>query len=130
DTGEARVIIPRCLQLIYRVNTGAAFSSFTEHTWPLTIFSSIVAIGLLTWSLRLNGYEQILRWPLGLILGGAVGNLVDRYRIQHVIDFIDAHWNDVYHFPTFNVADSAISVGMALLIWISLTASNQEQAKI
>jgi len=127
NTGESIVWIPQYLQIIYRVNPGAAFSIFPDHPWVLTAFSSTVAVGLSIWSIRLRGEEMILRWPLGLILGGAVGNLVDRYRIGHVIDFIDAHWGDEgYHFPTFNVADSAICVGMGLLILLSFRASEQK----
>ncbi len=120
DTGHAFIILPRCFQIIYRVNTGAAFSVFTEYPGALTLFSTCVATGLLIWSLRLKDFERVLRWPLGLILGGAVGNLIDRYRIGHVVDFVDWHWDDRYHFPTFNVADSAI------LILISLFTPTRE----
>jgi signal peptidase II len=118
--GRVVVIVPRVLQFIYRTNTGAAWSMFSDRTGLLTIFATAVAIGLTIWSLRLRSAELVLRLPLSLILGGAVGNLIDRYRLGYVIDFIDAHWDAVYHFPTFNVADSAICVGMALLIWMNL----------
>lgn len=114
------VIIPRAFQFIYRTNTGAAFSIFQEHTMALTVFASFVAVGLAFWGWRLRPEEVMLRWPLALIFGGAVANLIDRYRLGHVTDFIDAHWDNVYHFPTFNVADSAICIGMGLLIWMSL----------
>lgn len=122
ELSEGRVIelVPRVLQLIYRTNTGAAWSMFRENPGLLTVFATGVAIGLAVWSLVLRPEERILRIPLAMILGGAVGNLVDRYRMGHVVDFIDAHWDDVYHFPTFNVADSAICIGMAVLIWMNL----------
>ncbi len=123
------VLIPRFLQFIRRTNTGAAFSIFTGHTIALALFSTVVATGLVVWSWRLHPEELILRWPLGLILGGAVGNLVDRYRLGRVVDFIDAHVDDRYHFATFNVADSAICVGMALLILISLIVPNRPNRK-
>lgn len=124
---EGRVveIIPRLLQLIHRTNTGAAWSMFADRPLVLTLFASCVALGLTVWSLRLKADELMLRIPLGMILGGALGNLIDRYRLGHVIDFIDAHWDDVYHFPTFNVADSAICIGMGLLILMNLRVSSE-----
>lgn len=122
------VLIPRVLQLIHRTNTGAAWSMFQDSPKILTIFATLVATGLGVWSLLLRPEERILRLPLAMILGGAVGNLVDRYRLGHVVDFIDAHWDDVYHFPTFNVADSAICVGMAILIWLNLRLTSETAA--
>jgi signal peptidase II len=119
------VLIPRVLQLIHRTNTGAAWSMFQDSPKILTIFATVVAGGLAVWSVLLRPEERILRLPLAMILGGAVGNLADRYRLGHVVDFIDAHWDDVYHFPTFNVADSAICIGMALLIWMNLRVSSE-----
>jgi len=127
NTHESIVWIPNYLQIIYRLNEGIAFSFFRGHPWIITAFSSTVALGVCIWSHRLKGGELILRWPLGLILGGAIGNLIDRYRIGQVIDFIDAHWGDEgYPFPTFNVADSAICIGMGLLILLSFRASEQK----
>ena len=130
-SGEPVVLIPRLLQFIYAENTGGAFSIFSRYPMALTIISTLVAMILIVWSLKLQTDEMMMRWPLGMILGGAIGNLIDRYRLQHVIDFIDAHWDDVYHFPTFNVADSSICIGMALLIWLSFfhNASPAAQTK-
>ena len=117
--GETITIIPSLLQLNYATNTGAAFSVFRDYPAVLTVLATAVAIALAVWSLRLQPAETNLRWPLGLILGGATGNLTDRYRLGHVVDFIDAHWFYGSHFPTFNVADSAICIGMGLLILLS-----------
>lgn len=124
------VIITNYLQLIYRTNTGAAFSIMDQYPYALSIFASLVALAIAFWAWKLRPEEYMLRWPLGMIFGGAVGNLIDRYRLGHVTDFIDAHWNNVHHFPTFNVADSAICVGMAILIWMSLweTSATPQQA--
>lgn len=124
-----QVLIPRLLQLTHRTNTGAAFSIFRDHPMVLTIFASAVALSLAVWGMMLKAEEAPLRWPLGLILGGAIGNLVDRYRVGQVTDFIDAHWNNVYHFPTFNVADSAICVGMGILIWMTLKSAPHPKAE-
>lgn len=126
ESGHSLVIVPGFLQIIYRVNTGAAFSIFQEHPEYLRIFATLVALGVAGWAWILKPEEKVLRWPLGMVFGGAIGNLIDRYRIGHVIDFIDAHWHESYHFPTFNVADSAICVGMGMLILLSLFAPNRQ----
>lgn len=112
---EPIVLIPDLFQFMFRINTGAAFSALTGKTGFLTIISIIISIGVVAWACSLKPGEQGLRLSLGLIFGGAVGNLIDRLRLGYVIDFIDAHWKDVYHYPTFNIADSAICVGIFLL---------------
>jgi signal peptidase II len=114
------VIIPNLLQFYHRTNTGAAFSMLNQYPYVLMVFASLVATLIALWAWKLRPEERPLRLPLGMIFGGAVGNLIDRYRLGHVTDFIDAHWNNVHHFPTFNVADSAICVGMGLMILMSL----------
>jgi signal peptidase II len=121
------VLIPRILNFRYAENRGAAWSMLQDHPVFLTVLSSVVATVLLIWALRLRKEEENLRWPLGLVLGGAIGNLIDRLLLGHVTDFIDVHWDEVYHFPTFNVGDSAICVGMGLLIWLSLTAPRPDE---
>ena len=81
----------------------------------------VVGIGLLYWLRRLNGRTQkLLSLSLSLILAGALGNLIDRLWSGQVVDFILAHWNDA-QFPAFNVADSAITVGAALMLLEAFT---------
>ena len=75
----------------------------------------MIATVFLVWMLRTQGHQRLFAWALSLILGGAVGNVVDRLMHGHVIDFLDFHWGP-RHFPAFNVADSAITVGAACLI--------------
>jgi len=82
---------------------------------------------LLVWLLRLVRAQWLLAMSLTLILGGAVGNLVDRVRLGHVVDFISVHYGGWY-FPTFNVADAAISVGAALLLLDTFLSSRGENA--
>jgi signal peptidase II len=110
-----RVLIPNFLDFRFVTNTGAAFSRLEGHTEMLTAVSIIISMVVIVWAWRLKPSEQGFRLSFGLILGGAIGNLIDRVRMGHVIDFIDAHWREVYHWPTFNLADSAICVGIALL---------------
>lgn len=124
--GPGVIVIPDFFHFTYRTNTGAAWSMFSDRTRALTVFATFVAVGLMIWGVRIRPEERLLRFPLALILGGAIGNLVDRWRLGHVTDFIDFHWQNSYHFPTFNVADSAICVGMGILIFMSLRSPEAE----
>ncbi|HZX40529.1 MAG TPA: signal peptidase II [Myxococcaceae bacterium] len=111
------------LMLRYAENPGAAFGLFRRlppaARGPLFHLVSIGAVVLITlYYLRLSGAKEE-RWAmvgLPLVLGGAIGNWVDRLARGFVIDFIEAHWKDVYTWPSFNVADSAIVVGVILLL--------------
>ena len=90
------------------------------------IISAIAIVAIIV--IYHKSYEnKLLRWALTLILGGAIGNLIDRVRLGFVIDFIDWHYLDVYHWPTFNVADVAISVGVGLLILDMIVNRDQGQ---
>ena len=109
------------LQLTY--NTGAAFSLLHDAGGWQRGFLSAVSIAIMiwlgVWIHRLTSEERRLLWPLALILGGAAGNLIDRLSTGAVTDFIVLHYRD-WHWPTFNVADAAISLGVIALIFLSL----------
>jgi signal peptidase II len=99
-------------------NTGAAFSFLAGASgWQRWFFVGLglVAAVLIVWMLRSHGGQRLFAWALALILGGALGNVIDRLLHGHVVDFIQVHYGGWY-FPAFNVADSAISVGAACLI--------------
>jgi signal peptidase II len=101
-------------------NVGAAFSFLASASgWQRWVFiglAAVVSIGIIVWLLRLpGGAHRLLSCGLALVLGGALGNVIDRIRLGHVIDFIHFHWNRAY-FPAFNVADSAITIGAACLL--------------
>ena len=99
-------------------NTGAAFSFLAgAGGWQRWFFVGLgtVAALFIVWMLRSHGGQRLFSWALALILGGAVGNVIDRLLHGYVVDFIQVHWHDAY-FPSFNVADSAITVGAGLLI--------------
>ena len=121
------------LDLTLTYNRGAAFSFLSEASgWQKWLFAGLavaVAAGILIWLRRLGGRRQrLLCLSLTLILGGALGNLIDRLRIGHVVDFILAHWHGVYFPWAFNVADSAITVGAALLLldaWLETRDSKE-----
>src|ERR1700722_19088308 len=106
-------------------NTGAAFSFLADEAgwqrWLFTVLAIVVSVVLALWLRRIPAQARVLATAVALILGGAIGNVIDRVRLGHVIDFIYAHW-DRHYFPAFNVADSAICVGAGLLLldtWLS-----------
>lgn len=107
------------LNLALAFNTGAAFSFLADAGgWQNLFFvgvAIVVSIIILTMSRRLGADEVQVAVGLMLVLGGAIGNVIDRVRLGYVVDFIDVYYKS-WHFPTFNVADSAITIGAILLI--------------
>ena len=100
-------------------NTGAAFSMLAGASgwqrWFFIGLAGVVSVMLIVWIWRIPRGEKLLPLALALILGGAIGNVIDRIWHGYVVDFIHAHWGEAY-FPAFNIADSAITIGAALLI--------------
>ncbi len=101
-------------------NSGAAFSFLAGASgwqrWFFVVIASLVAVLIIFWLARMRPFgHRILAAGLALVLGGAIGNVIDRVWHGWVVDFLSVHWGDAY-FPAFNVADSAITVGAALLI--------------
>lgn len=121
EMGEAHTVIPHVFRITHVLNTGAAFSAFAESANPETVrlaliafsVAAVVVVGVMLWrsaqTITLSGVA------LALILGGAIGNLYDRIRLHHVIDFLEVHIAH-YHWPDFNIADSAIVIGACLLL--------------
>ena len=99
-------------------NTGAAFSFLADaggwQRWLFTGFGSAAAL-FIVWQLRAHPGQQLFAFSLASILGGAVGNVIDRVWHGYVVDFLDFYWGS-YHFPAFNVADAAITVGAVCLV--------------
>jgi signal peptidase II len=115
-----RVHVLPVLDIILTYNTGAAFSFLAEASgwqrWLFVTLALAVSVTLIVWLRRLAAATQaIIACGLALIVGGALGNMIDRVRLGQVIDFVHAHWG-VHYFPAFNVADSAITVGAGLLL--------------
>ncbi len=100
-------------------NEGAAFSFLSQaggwQRWFFIILSSVISIALIFWLRQLKKDQQVLAAGIAFILGGAIGNLIDRSLFGHVIDFIQVYYQDLY-WPAFNLADSAITLGAGLLI--------------
>ncbi len=109
-------------------NYGAAFSFLDNaggwQRWFFTAVSLIVSIVLSVWLYRMRNEERWLSLSIALILGGAIGNLIDRVWYGYVVDFIQVYWNTSY-FPSFNIADAAISCGTVLLLILTLFEKNE-----
>ena len=116
--------------LTYVRNTGAAFSFLSEaggwQRWFFAILASIISIVLAVWLAKLKKHEILMAASLSLILGGAIGNLIDRVLYGYVIDFLDVYYQS-WHWPAFNVADSAISVGVILMLLESVGVGKTEE---
>lgn len=110
--------VTRYFNLVMVYNKGAAFSFLSDQPgWQRYFFTavSVIASLFILWMLRRNPTQRMFCWALALILGGAVGNLIDRIAYGHVIDFLDFHIGG-WHWPAFNVADSAITLGAILFV--------------
>jgi signal peptidase II len=112
-------IVPNWFDLTYTANPGAAFSLFASlPSWARTAFlcaTATLAAAIVLVLLTRGQNTRLTAWALALILGGALGNLVDRLRLGVVIDFIDVHYYS-YHYPIFNLADCAITIGVGLIL--------------
>ena len=124
------VEITSWFDLMLAHNTGAAFSFLASaggwQRWFLAGVALVVSIVVGVWLTRLKHSEQMLGIALGLVLGGGLGNLIDRVSLGYVVDFISWHYNDWY-WPAFNIADSAICVGAVLLVWDSFFGESSKQ---
>lgn len=109
-------------------NYGAAFSFLSDaggwQRWFFSVLASVVTVVLIVWLMRLSKDEQVTGAALGLIIGGAVGNLIDRIKLGYVVDFIDVYYK-TSHWPAFNLADSAITGGVILLLIDGLLLSRR-----
>lgn len=118
-TGERLPVIPGFFDLTLLFNRGAAFSFLAEASgWQRWFFIGVgtLAAVVILWLLARHGNQRLFAWALSLILGGAVGNVLDRLIRGEVVDFILLYY-ERWHWPAFNIADSAITIGAALLIF-------------
>ena len=119
DLHESITVIPNLFEIVHVRNTGAAFgigANTDSHFVPMLLNGGaiIVFIVVVIYALRTAVTDRMLQVALHLILGGAIGNLVDRFRFGYVVDFLDFYVRD-HHWPAFNIADSAICIGIGLL---------------
>ena len=120
--GESLAVLS-IFNLVLTHNTGAAFSFLSDaggmQRWLFSIIAIVASVWII-WLLRRHSAQTLFALALSLILGGALGNLIDRIAYGYVVDFLHFHWNEHY-FPAFNLADSAITCGAFLLILDSFT---------
>lgn len=128
--GDDVTVIPSFLNFIYAENTGVAFSQFNNGgefgRWILSALAALASLAVLYYFWRTPKTEDRVLGACALLFAGIVGNLTDRVRLGYVIDFIDVQFGS-WHYPTFNVADSAICIGAGLLI-LDLLFSNKKQS--
>jgi signal peptidase II len=127
---ESIPIVDGFVSIVHARNPGAAFSFLADApAWfrePFFIAITVTAIAVLFYVIgRLSVEDRLMRTALGGVLGGAVGNLIDRLRYGEVTDFIDVHWRS-HHWPAFNVADSSITIAVAAVVLNSLFFSRSE----
>lgn len=126
---DAALILYRPLELLpvlnltLHYNTGAAFSLLAGQDgwqrWFFTVLAIVVSAYLAWWIRELQPHQRWHATALALIMGGAIGNVIDRLVYGHVVDYIDVHYG-TWHYPAFNLADSAITVGVILLVGLTL----------
>ena len=124
---QSKVIIPNILFFDLAKNPGAAFSLFSEYPMILTGLAAILACVISVWIWNVAMTQKVTAFALGLVLGGAIGNLIDRIQYQQVTDFIRVHIAPLnWSWPTFNIADSGICIGMALLLLTTFFSGKKE----
>ena len=126
DPGESVQVIGDYLRLVHGQNNGAIFGLFKDSA-PLFGIVSVAVIGLIVAYHARSGRSVYLSITLGLLLGGAIGNLLDRFRLGYVVDFVDAGIGTL-RFYTFNVADAAISIAVVMLL-LRAFLTGKDQAK-
>jgi signal peptidase II len=124
--GESITLIENFFALTYVRNMGAAFGFLNNAPAVFRvpfflIVPLVVLFVILILFVKLKESEKLTAVALSLILSGAIGNLIDRVRYGFVIDFLDFHWKEIYHWPAFNVADSSIVIGVSMMFLLSLT---------
>ncbi|WKZ11592.1 MAG: signal peptidase II [Gammaproteobacteria bacterium] len=127
-----RIAVLPFLDIVRLHNTGAAFSLLAEasgwQNWLFTGVAALVSIGILWWLTRLpRRGKRVLALGLALLLGGAIGNLIDRVLYGYVVDFILLYYGE-WSYPAFNVADSAITVGVVLVLFDGLVLEKRSAA--
>lgn len=127
---ESIQVIANFFHITYVRNPGAAFGILADSSVRIPFFigvSTLASIGIIWYLRKIDATDHWQHFSLGLIFSGAVGNLIDRILIGEVIDFLDVHWYQ-HHWPAFNVADSAICVGVAILFLCSWREERQKKS--
>ena len=127
DYGDSICVIPGFFDLTYVRNTGAAWGMFGGQNLGLTLLSAVMLVVLIVFRRQFLGNTTSHRFALGLMIGGIVGNLLDRARLSWVTDFLDFHVGG-HHWPAFNIADSAICIGVTIYLVTAFLEGRRERA--
>lgn len=132
--GDSITVIADLFNITYVRNTGAAFGLLADadpaFRVPFFLIVPVIALFAIGYIFRKIPDQDVkLSTALSLVIGGAVGNLIDRVFLGYVVDFLDFHWKFQYHFPAFNVADSAICVGVGILTLDLIFQAPEEEGK-
>jgi signal peptidase II len=122
--GESIPLIPGVFHLTSHRNMGAAFGILQNQRWLFVVITLVVVAGIIVTLYRIGRKLPVTSLGLALVLGGAIGNFIDRVSTGQVVDFLDF---TLINFPIFNVADSAITIGVVLLLWDVLTESRRNR---
>lgn len=126
DLYESIPVVPGLFDLRYIRNTGAAWGLFAGGQFWLAMLSVVVLLALVIFRRSFFADGLTDRVAFGLIIGGIIGNFIDRVRLEYVIDFMDFHWRG-HHFPAFNVADASICCGVALYMVAQILLARRRQ---
>ncbi|UAL54181.1 MULTISPECIES: signal peptidase II [Metabacillus] len=129
EIGERIPVIENVLYITSHRNQGAAWGILQGQMWFFYVITVIVVIGLVIYIQKYAKDQRLMGIALGLMLGGAIGNFIDRVIHQEVVDFVQTYIG-TYPFPIFNIADSALCVGVALLFIVMLFEGKQEKEKV
>lgn len=128
EVGSSRPVIPGLFELVHVRNTGCAWGMFSEHTWVLALFSLAVFIAIAIYFRKLCGNSRFTALAMSLLQGGIAGNMIDRGIRTSVVDFLDFHIG-MHHWPSFNIADTAICIAVGLLLIQSFFLEKDKKEK-
>lgn len=114
------IIIENYFQVSYVKNYGAAFGIMQNKQWFFIIITFIILVAAI-FLIKKRNFTTTMRTALFMVIGGAVGNLIDRIRLGYVIDFIDIKFGNIYDYPVFNIADSFIVIGTVIIAYLILS---------
>lgn len=120
--GQSLAVVPHLIYLTYAQNPGGAFTILAHRTWLFIVLGIILVVALIVWRIVSPVDDWRITWSTGLLVGGVLGNILDRLRTGYVTDYVDFQiW------PVFNAADVFILTGVALLIWVLLTTQDNSR---
>lgn len=128
ELGQKITVIENFLYITSHRNRGAAWGILQGQMWFFYIITTIVVVILVVYIMKLKPHQKVFGISLGLMLGGAIGNFIDRIFRKEVVDFIDT-WIFTYDFPIFNIADSALVIGVGLILILTLFEGKIDKEK-